>query len=500
MHISIPTSEELVGEKGKKYVSYNIHINGTYHCSARYSTLLALNDRLKKQYGQGCLEQFPGKGFMYMRPEHAHDRRYRLQRWLQKIGGQKLIVEGETFQTFLLNAQKEVQKGPEQDVQLEIFLSNGKSVKCDIMSTDQTDDVLETAASVIGLNENLTYYFGLYMVEDASGKYTIRKLQDFESPYVSLGRAPEGYKIMLRKAYWSSELDEALYEDPIALNLIYIETITDIKSGSIVVSDDVADDLANHRANKDRKNFLAIAQKLNGYGDHTFGHCMTNYPKPGTKAKLSLGNTILKLQTEDGKEHTFRLQLMRCWRTATIFPSEDLKKRFPPDGLIEMDDKKCTVEMEFEYFFESTQKMGWVKFVSPQTIHLAMCLQFMVEEMLRTRKKAPIKKPSDRVGAFKPRRQKEGAKLDMDFLTSDAGGGAAAAANPMAALLGGSAIRISVTLSELKARVEKADQESGSDNILIDMSVLGIDTATEADPDDYNEDEDGNAFAALVGV
>ena len=70
----------------------------------------------------------------------------------------------------------------------------------------------------------------------------------------------------------------------------------------------------------------------------------------------------------------------------------------------------------------------------------------------------------------------------------------------MAALLGGSAIRISVTLSELKARVEKADQESGSDNILIDMSVLGIDTATEADPDDYNEDEDGNAFAALVGV
>ena len=65
-----------------------------------------LNDRLKKQYGQGCLEQFPGKGFMYMKPEHAHDRRYRLQRWLQKIGGQKLIVEGETFQNFLLNSQK----------------------------------------------------------------------------------------------------------------------------------------------------------------------------------------------------------------------------------------------------------------------------------------------------------------------------------------------------------------------------------------------------------
>ena len=91
-----------------------------------------------------------------------------------------------------------MQKGPEEDVQLEIFLSNGKSVKCDIMSTDQTDDVLETAATVIGLDENLTYYFGLYMVEDASGKYTVRKLQDFESPHVSLSRAPEGHKIMVR--------------------------------------------------------------------------------------------------------------------------------------------------------------------------------------------------------------------------------------------------------------------------------------------------------------
>lgn len=49
-----------------------------------------------------------------------------------------------TFQTFLLNSQKEVQKGPEEDVQLEIFLVNGKSVNVDIVSTDQTDDVLET--------------------------------------------------------------------------------------------------------------------------------------------------------------------------------------------------------------------------------------------------------------------------------------------------------------------------------------------------------------------
>ena len=62
------------------------------------------------------MEKFPGKSMFYMKPEQAHFRRYQLQRWIQKIGAQPLIVNGESFQTFLLNAQKEVccQKQEEQ--------------------------------------------------------------------------------------------------------------------------------------------------------------------------------------------------------------------------------------------------------------------------------------------------------------------------------------------------------------------------------------------------
>lgn len=41
MHISIPDSEEIEETKPgsasvTRYVQYNIHINGTFHCSARY--------------------------------------------------------------------------------------------------------------------------------------------------------------------------------------------------------------------------------------------------------------------------------------------------------------------------------------------------------------------------------------------------------------------------------------------------------------------------------
>eukprot|EP00039_Didymoeca_costata_P006144 m.87789 g.87789 ORF g.87789 m.87789 type:complete len:500 (+) comp13129_c2_seq6:234-1733(+) len=498
MHISIPDSEELI-EGGKKFVSYNIHINGTYHCSARFSILHTLHERLKKQFGMGCLEQFPAKNLFYMKPEAAHLRRHQLQRWLQKIGAQPIIVNGETFQTFLLNAQKEVQKGPEEDVQLEIFLVNGKSIKVDIVSTDQTDDVLETAASVIGLQADLTYYFGLYLVEDVTGKVTIRKLQDFESPYVSLKRADPEHRVQLRKAYWSPSMDKNLYDDAIALNLIYIETIADIKKGTVSVTDDVADDLANFRAQKDRQAFLSIASKLKGYSHTAFGSAISNFPEDNTKCKASLGAFHLVLTLENGKEHIFQVQRMRCWRTSSI--PED-KEKHPSSGYPEIDGKQALVEMEFEYFFEQKQKMGWVKLVCSQTIHIAMCLQFMVEEMLRLKRNQAVRKPSDRIGTFKPRVQRQKKGVDLNFLTADGDqtDEQAAQQSALASILGSSKRgSVSVTLSELMRRV-KAQDDTDKVDVPIDVDAIEGEAATAADPDDYNEeDDDKNAFASMAG-
>ena len=112
----------------------------------------------------------------------------------------------------------------------------------------------------------------------------VRKLQDFESPYVSLARAEKGQIVQMRKAYWDPRVDAELHKDPIALNLLYIETINEIKKGSIEVEDDAADDLANFRSQKDRLAFLGLASTLKGYGDQSFGSAYTNYPKPNTMA------------------------------------------------------------------------------------------------------------------------------------------------------------------------------------------------------------------------
>ena len=121
----------------------------------------------------------------------------------------------------------------------------------------------------------------------------------------------------------------------------------------------------------------------------------------------------------------------------------------------------------------------------------------------------PLARPSDRKGEFKPRRQAEGAKVDLDFITGDDSGDRPASQTSIGSFLGfGSGPRVSVTLSGLRAKVN-AD-ELDQDNTLADYKELlaidegGGDAPTadgEADADDSEDDDDGKrAFASMAGL
>ena len=62
---------------------------------------------------------------------------------------------------FLL--QDSQQQEPEP-VTLDVYLMNGHKVSLNIQSTDQTDAILESAASQIGLADDYVYYFGLFLI------------------------------------------------------------------------------------------------------------------------------------------------------------------------------------------------------------------------------------------------------------------------------------------------------------------------------------------------
>lgn len=147
-----------------KFLVYDIHINGTYHCSARFRKLRELYEALKREFGAGSVGEFPSKTVFYLRKEESNSRRLMLEKFLQSITRNPHMVAGSTFQNFLLNAQNEVERGIEEEVQLDILLPNGKSVLVDVISTSLTDDVLEAvcAHSHTTVNSKYTHHLLIY--------------------------------------------------------------------------------------------------------------------------------------------------------------------------------------------------------------------------------------------------------------------------------------------------------------------------------------------------
>jgi hypothetical protein len=97
------------------------------------------------------------------------------------------ISNSPTFNTFLLAAQQETRQEQPENVSLDVYLMNEHKVSLNILTTEQTDAVLEKACHLLTVPESLVYCFSLFLIRrDEDGDITIvRKLQDFESPYIS---------------------------------------------------------------------------------------------------------------------------------------------------------------------------------------------------------------------------------------------------------------------------------------------------------------------------
>lgn len=386
MHISIPNATEIsVDIEKKKYVLFNIHIDGTYHCSARYSTLADLFTGLKKQFGAACVGHFPAKSMFYTSPasDDGIYRRLALQRWFQNIAHQRIIIESATFQTFLLNAQSEV-KNAEENVVLEIFLANGKGFNVKILSTDQHEDVLEAACTSLGVPPELTYFFALYLVDLADVANVIRRINDFECPWISLQRTPN-HRIQIRRAYFDPVMEPPLLANDTCCNLLFFQALSEVKSGSIRVPPTQAKLLGDLRAAQRRQDFLAATHKMEGYCAISIGFAISDFPQAGTEVKCFVDkNGLVCREIKDAVVHTFSILKMRSWATYDR----------PETG---------SVELVLEYNMEE-KGLITIKMESSVVIFLAVCLKNLVEERIRLDAKKMIRRPSDRKGKFKPRR------------------------------------------------------------------------------------------------
>lgn len=134
-----------------------------------------------------------------------------------------------------------------------------------INGNENSQTVLKKFCQTIKIKMENLPYFSLYLVHRQNNAYNIlRRLQDFESPLLTLktmnknvnmiNNDNNGYKIIIHKSYWDINFDEDLYDDPISLNIIYLQAMHDIANGNIIVDNENV---------RDELNFLQINnQKL----------------------------------------------------------------------------------------------------------------------------------------------------------------------------------------------------------------------------------------------
>lgn len=386
---------------------YNVNINGVLHCRLRYRQLHSFHQQLKREFGNS-LPSFPPKKLLALNDAEVEERRLLLEKYLQLVSQDTRVAGSATFNTLLLTAQQETRQENIEAVNLDVYLMNEHRIGVSVQSVAQTDTVLEQVCNQLTVPEQMHHCFALFLIRrDPDGDVTVvRKLQDFESPFISLKTVSNleleentgPLKIVLRKSCWDSSIDELLLAESSTLNLLYIQTVADVERGWILTSAETKQELALMQAKGGKRQYMEVARSLKFYGYMIFRPAICDYPEAQSRATLALGRSCINMRlytpTGEIREVVFKVTRIRCWRIMTTSAGKSTSgsqvnnsggSGLPPamsgdPAVAAGSDSK--LELRFEYLM-SADKMQWVTVVSSQAILMSLCLQSMVEELVR---------------------------------------------------------------------------------------------------------------------
>ncbi|KAL0102996.1 hypothetical protein PUN28_018357 [Cardiocondyla obscurior] len=255
---------------------------------------------------------------------------------------------------------------------------NGSKILLSISPGEHSGEVLKKVYDHLKLAEKYYFHFALFIVmqDELSGDIKIlRRLQEFESPFITYKYMnSEAARIILRKSYWDSTYDVELLNDPVTLNLLYIQAAAEIRSGWILVTKEVHCQLKNLEKSGNKKEYLNIARHLKYYGYIQFAPCYCDYPERNSRVLLAIGGNELNLRVLSPEEHevVFKVSRMRCWRITTTQNGTDHYE----------DNNECNLELSFEYLI-ARNELQWITIASEQAILISVCLQAMIDELLQ---------------------------------------------------------------------------------------------------------------------
>ena len=85
------------------------------------------------------------------------------------------------------------------------------------------------------------------------------------------------------------------------------------------------------------------------------------------------------------REGSFKVTRMRCWRISSVEPVPAEAGGAGPSSAAAGVPGAAQLELSFEYLM-SRDQLQWVRLASPQAVLMSVCLQALVEELLRRRK------------------------------------------------------------------------------------------------------------------
>ncbi|XP_016868647.1 sorting nexin-31 isoform X6 [Homo sapiens] len=324
MHFCIPVSQQRSDALGGRYVLYSVHLDGFLFCRVRYSQLHGWNEQLRRVFGN-CLPPFPPKYYLAMTTAMADERRDQLEQYLQNVTMDPNVLRSDVFVEFLKLAQLNTFDIATKKAYLDIFLPNEQSIRIEIITSDTAERVLEVVSHKIGLCRELLGYFGLFLIRfGKEGKLSVvKKLADFELPYVSLGSSEvENCKVGLRKWYMAPSLDSVLMDCRVAVDLLYMQAIQDIEKGWAKPTQAQRQKLEAFQKEDSQTKFLELAREVRHYGYLQLDPCTCDYPESGSGAVLSVGNNeiscCITLPDSQTQDIVFQMSRVKCWQVTFL--------------------------------------------------------------------------------------------------------------------------------------------------------------------------------------
>ncbi|KHN82289.1 PX domain-containing protein F17H10.3 [Toxocara canis] len=268
IHITIPDTQTLVEADGtRKYDAFNLHVNGAYHASIRYSQLLRLHEKLRDQFGMRLrVADFPPKKlFKTLDKKSLNERRIALARYFQSVVQLPDValhfITEHTFVCF----QVESFRPSSSNVLVDVYMADGTKevVRCNV--EHPTDIILKRFADAIGLGNEYLENFGLFL---ARGR-----------------NANSG-------GHFAPSTDSPDYPDLLCWFCDFLVFVR----------------------------FLRLCHLQPGYSYEILEPCISDYPSPDTQCNLKIGRRHIVLEYDNpAAEHSrveavFRATRIRMWR------------------------------------------------------------------------------------------------------------------------------------------------------------------------------------------